>query len=130
MTDGLLIVAVSKVGIAGISAGAAIAGGVIGGGLGYRGVVKQMEEQRREAALEQRRTAYAGYLSASLRFYRWARGTQTFGEAEWKALRAEHDAASARMEILGSKSVRATADQGIERIFEGWVDGRDREAGP
>ncbi|HYJ21255.1 MAG TPA: hypothetical protein VEW07_04440 [Solirubrobacterales bacterium] len=101
--------------IAAISGGAAILGGLVGGGLGYRGVAKQMKEQRQLEHLQNRREAYLSFLDLAQRFMLGS-GPLRYDKSEWIAFAPKYEHRLLAIKLVGLPDV-VTAAEKVEEAF-------------
>jgi hypothetical protein len=112
--------------IAAISGGAAIVGGLVGGGLGYRGVIRQMSEQRRLESLQYRRETYIAFLDVAQLFMHGP-GVLEFGKQQWLDFipRYEHALDSLRLVAIPDV-IRVSAE--VHNEFAAMVSDIEHEA--
>jgi hypothetical protein len=101
--------------IAAISGGAAIVGGLVGGGLGYRGVAKQMKEQRQLEHLQHRRETYLSFLDLAQRFMLGS-GPLRYDKDEWIAFAPRYEHQLLAVKLVGLAEV-VTAAETVEEAF-------------
>jgi hypothetical protein len=113
--------------IAAISGGAAILGGLLGGGLGYRGVVTQMKEERRLEHLQRRREVYLDFFDAAMRFMRGS-GVLRYDDERWRAFFPEYERAYSAVLLVAIPSVREAAVQ-VQLAFRAMMEDVDHGEG-
>jgi hypothetical protein len=113
--------------IAAISGGAAVLGGLIGGGLGYVGVARQMKEQRKLEHLRYRRETYLDFLDAAQRFMRGS-GVLGYSRKKWLEFFPQYEHKLNAVRLVGVPGVVAAAVE-VQKRFLAMMEDIEYEDG-